>query len=191
MKASLLLYDARQREGGRWLANCCCCSSLWWSCGRGRCYKYHSPLFRSSTLEEESDARGYSQRGSKRPPPRSSCIYQQALVSQHWTVLALSENKLPSTSNNKCQETKRRHPQQIRNAQKWSRKVGQTRRREKTNARIVAAAFLNAYPLCPGNNETRDQRRRRISVKISEGKRTRKRSTGPNVQPELTGYLGR
>lgn len=125
------------------------------------------------------------------PPLRSACIYQQALVWQHETVLALSENKLTSTSNNKCPETKRRHPPQTRTAQKWSRKIGQTRTGEKTNARIVAAAFLNAYPLCSGNNETRDQRRRRISVEISAGKRTRKRSTGPNVQPELAGYLGR
>ena len=58
-------------------------------------------------------------------------------------------------------------------------------------AETVAVAFLNAYPLCPGNDETRDQRRRRISVEISEGKRTRKRSTGPNIQPKLTGHFGR
>lgn len=36
--------------------------------GRVSCYKYHFPLSRSSTLEEESDARGCSQRGSERPP---------------------------------------------------------------------------------------------------------------------------
>lgn len=38
--------------------------------GRGRCYKYHFALFRSSTLEEERDLRGSSQRGSKRPPSK-------------------------------------------------------------------------------------------------------------------------
>lgn len=38
--------------------------------GRGRCYKCHFLRFGSSTLEEESDVRGPSQRGSKRPPSK-------------------------------------------------------------------------------------------------------------------------
>lgn len=59
------------------------------------------------------------------------------------------------------------------------------------STRIVAVAFLNAYPLCSGNHETRDQRRRRIFVEISEGERTRKRPTGPNLQPKLTGHFVR
>lgn len=85
-------------------------------------------------------------------------------------------------------------PRETRGALTDKDRFSESRRKAKSrtkSARIVAVALLDAYPLCPGNHETRDQRRRRVPVEISEGKRTRKRPTGPNVQPELTGHFGR
>lgn len=145
---------------------------------------------------EESELGGLVDVAPSDPPATAPCIYQQQASICPTTLYrpgtrTLSEGELPSTSTNKCQEEKRKS-QLIRIAArtKWRKTVGRTRSDE-NKARIAAVTVLNAYPLCPGNDEARDHRRRRISLEISAGKRSRKRQTGPNIQPKLTGYFVR
>lgn len=166
-------------------------STLWEGEGRGGRFKSSIPHSEIFTLEEESDQGGFGRRGNKGPPPQPPVFTnnRRQFPSTEPSWHSLWEN-LTSTSTNKCQE-KQLTRQHIRITRKWRRTVGQTRREKQQPRADRRRCLLNAYPLCPGNNETRDQRRRRISVKISEGKRTRKRPTGPNVQPKLTGHLGR
>lgn len=168
--------------------------------GGGGSYISHLPHFRSPTLKEDRVLSTWHQETRRTraharpppPPPPHACVYQQAPVHQHRTVLEpLSHRTPPSPWPNKCQEATRTEPEQSVDAQRWRRGVGAARTGGGTHARIVAAVSLDAYPLCPGNNETRDQRRRRISVEISEGQRSRERPTGPDLQPELAGHPGR
>lgn len=187
-----------RRRRRRWLDGCCCCSRL---CrrrgreGRGGGYKSSLPLSGSLTLEGESGRWGVRERGTEGPSnplfTNNRRLFPNTVPSQHTDS---EKKKPPSTSTNKCQEKPPKRWLTRIDAQTWRRRqtVGQTRSDKAPKAHgTVAAAFLNAYPLCPGNDEARDQRRRGISVEISKGKRTRKRPTGPNVQPKLTGHLVR
>lgn len=142
---------------------------------------------------EESEQGGSVDVAPSDTPP---CIYQQqAALSITRTVRAhdlASESTpppLPRLINAKRKnERANRQASPLRSGEKRS---DEHVKGTKATHGSPPSPFLNAYPLCPGYDEARDHRRRGISFEISAGERTRKRSTGPNVQPKLTGHFVR
>lgn len=196
VNAALRLYVARQTVAGPWLVSCCCCSSLCRRCGEGGgSIKTRSPTPRTSLWRRKVKREGWSTWHQGTPPNPlylpTTGVYFPALYRPGTRTLSEENFPLPRQINAKRPNTSANRS----GPQLWSGEKDEESdkhvEKNKKRARTVAVAFLNAYPLCPGNDEARDHRRRRISVEISEGKRTRKRSTGPNIQPKLTGHFGR
>lgn len=125
---------------------------------------------------------------ASRPP-----IFTNNRRHQHYTVLALilSETPRPRQINALYRHQRKNTRKKYGSLSKSGKKYRFSDKYVEKRTGRRRCCLLNAYPLCSGNDETRDHRCRRISVEISADKRTCKRPTASNIQPKLTGYFGR